>query len=195
MPKLILVKHSLPHIDETLPAREWRLAAEGQRRAQIMAQKLAHYQPDIIFSSLEPKARETAQISATALGKPLESVANLHEHDRSQVGFLDKEQFAAGVARFFAQPDELVFGAETARAAQNRFSQAISGVLNRYTDGTIAVVCHGTVISLFAAQVAQVDPHALWRQLGLPSWIVLTRPDLSLVETVCDIDDQDGDPL
>ncbi|NKB68240.1 MAG: histidine phosphatase family protein [Candidatus Latescibacteria bacterium] len=193
MPNLILVKHSLPHIDETAPAKEWLLGAEGRRRAQVLAQKMARYQPDLLISSLEPKAQETAQIVATALGKPLETVANLHEHDRSQVGFLAKDQFAAAVTRFFAQPDELVFGAETAHAAKDRFSQAIYGILARFADDNIAVVCHGTVISLFAAQVAQVDPHALWRQLGLPSWIVLSRPDLNLVETVVDIDDKNGD--
>ena len=38
MPKLILVKHSLPAIDPAAPAAEWRLAPEGLRRCERLAE-------------------------------------------------------------------------------------------------------------------------------------------------------------
>ena len=32
------------------------------------------------------------------------------------------------------------------------------------------------------SRISELDPFALWQQLGLPSWVVLSRPDLGVVE-------------
>ena len=52
MSTLILVKHSLPEIVENVPAREWKLSAEGQARCKKLAISLAKFQPDQIISSV-----------------------------------------------------------------------------------------------------------------------------------------------
>ncbi len=39
------------------------------------------------------------------------------------------------------------------------------------------VVTHGTVMTLYAAGVAGVEPKRLWRRLGTPSFVVLGLPD------------------
>ena len=46
------------------------------------------------------------------------------------------------------------------------------------------VVTHGTVITLYVASVAGVRPMAFWRLLGLPSYVVLTLPDMHILSTV-----------
>ena len=61
---LILVKHSLPEIVENVPAREWKLSDEGRVRAQRLAERINHYRPEVIVSSIESKAKETAEIIA-----------------------------------------------------------------------------------------------------------------------------------
>ncbi len=68
MKYLILVKHSLPSIVEDKPAREWNLSNEGRMRSQTLAEKLAPYQPEVIISSIEPKAVQTAEVVAHLLG-------------------------------------------------------------------------------------------------------------------------------
>ena len=40
MQTLILVKHSLPEIDPSVPANEWRLSCEGRRRARKLGERL-----------------------------------------------------------------------------------------------------------------------------------------------------------
>jgi hypothetical protein len=40
------------------------------------------------------------------------------------------------------------------------------------------------VIALYVAARAGVDPLPLWRRLGLPSFVVLSLPDMTLVEIV-----------
>jgi 2,3-bisphosphoglycerate-dependent phosphoglycerate mutase len=185
---LILVKHSLPAIDPAKPAATWPLSDEGRRRCGPLAARLAPYQLSAVVASEEPKAAETAALVAARLGLPLETVPGLHEHLRTNVGWLGAAAFEDAVARCFARPDELVFGQETANQARDRFMAAIGRVLERHPAGSVAVVAHGTVISLFVAARAGLDPFALWRRLGLPAVVVLSRPDLALLTVVEKID-------
>ncbi len=78
---LILVKHSQPEILEDIPAREWHLSEAGRALAGELAGELMKWQPKIIVSSVEPKARETAEIIARDLGLGFHEVDGLHEHD------------------------------------------------------------------------------------------------------------------
>ncbi|HET8678685.1 MAG TPA: histidine phosphatase family protein, partial [bacterium] len=66
-----------------------------------LAEHLSAYHPDIIITSAEPKASETAQIVAGTLGKPFEVAEGLGEHDRSNVPFSSTEFFEAAIAEFF----------------------------------------------------------------------------------------------
>ena len=196
MRHLILVKHSLPDTDQAVPAAEWRLGNEGRRRCAALAERLVAYQPTAIVTSIEPKAAETGALVAARLGVPVSSAPGLHEHDRRGVPFAPQQDFEVAVERFFTHPDRLVFGAETANAAGERFASAVNRTLTAYSTGTIAIVAHGTVISLFVARRTGVDGFALWRRLGLPSFVVLSLPDLRLVTTVETTDvDAEGPPI
>ena len=173
MAKLILVKHSQPQIDPLVPAREWHLSEEGKLRCQALADKLAGYGPGRIVASTEPKAVETAKIVAERLGMPFEVAEGLHEHDRSNVAFYAPQVFDAAVAAFFQRPEALVFGRETALQAQERFSRAVEGVLEKYRDENVVIVAHGTVITLFVAAHVTIEPFAFWKRLGLPALVVM----------------------
>jgi len=183
MNNLILVKHSLPEILPEIPASEWHLSAEGRRRCQVLADELAGLDPDLIFSSQEHKAEETAQIIAQQLIKPLFIVPGLHEHERKTVRFTSDEQFEASVKEFFEQPDGLVFGEETAVQCLNRFSSAVNQLLSKNRDQNLVVVSHGTVITLFVANNCGIEPFSFWSRLDLPSFIVLSLPDLVVLST------------
>ena len=183
MPVFVLVKHSLPVVDSAVPSREWRLSEEGQVRSRILAEKLGQYDLDMIVSSNEPKAIETASISASRLNVSVEVVEGLHEHEHRNVGFLEKDRFEQSISRFYAQPAELVFGEETADTAYKRFSKSVKGLSERFPQENLALITHGTVLSLYVSRITQQDPFAMWKQLGLPSYVVLSRPDFNMVET------------
>jgi broad specificity phosphatase PhoE len=190
--KLILVRHSVPAIVPGVPAREWMLSDHGRQRCHALAAMLAEHTPDIVVSSLEPKAVETGQIVASLLGKPFATAPGLHEHKRRGVEFSTREEFEARMAVLFAHPTELVMGSETAEQAGHRLAQAIAHVLDRYPGDNVAVVTHGTVMSLYVAQVAGVEPFSFWRRLGLPSFAVLrmgssavlARPAMELLAVI-----------
>jgi broad specificity phosphatase PhoE len=186
--KLILVKHSLPDVDPSQPASRWPLSDEGRLRCLPLADRLAEYQPAHLAASSEPKAIATAEIIAESLGTPFEIAEGLHEHDRSNEPFVEAEEFQAAVASFFDRPDELVMGRETASQAQMRFGDAVQRLLSRHATGSVVVVAHGTVISLYVARHAAVEPMPLWRRLGLPSFVVLSLPDLGMIDVVERVD-------
>jgi len=165
----------------SLPAKLWQLSETGRLRCKVLADKIMPYSPQVIVTSTEPKATETAQIISDLLGKTFTMVEGLQEHDRSNVAWLDTERFEAKVAEFFRHPQALVSGNETAKQAYGRFASAIAVIINEHPASNIAIIAHGTVISLFVAQVVGVEPFHFWKQLGLPSFAVLPLPQMHKV--------------
>jgi 2,3-bisphosphoglycerate-dependent phosphoglycerate mutase len=184
MQSLILVKHSLPKIEPQINAHDWRLSTEGRARCIPLAEKLASYNPNLIVSSPEPKALETAQIVAEHLNLPLETEVDLHEHARRTVQFSSQDGFQSAIACFFQQPEELVFGEETAEQAYRRFAGAIEQVRYQHPHLNPLIVTHGTVISLFVARKCEIEPFSIWQQLGLPAYIILSLPEMKLLSLI-----------
>src|SRR5690606_3350065 len=101
---------------------------------------------------------------------------DLHEHDRSNVPMMRTREFISAVAQFFADPEQLTLGLETARQAGDRITQAIEQQVERHPRQNLAIVSHGTVLALFAAARVDEPPFQLWRNLGLPSLLVFEIP-------------------
>jgi broad specificity phosphatase PhoE len=188
---LILVKHAMPEVEPGVPAARWRLSDAGRAASARLAERLAVYEPAAIVASDEPKARETGRIVATRLGVPFETAPDLHEHDRTGVPFLTNEVWREQVRRFFAEPDALVLGRETANEAGDRFGRAVAAVLERHPAGNLAIVAHGTVISLSVARHNPVEPFGLWERLGLPSFVVLRLPGYMLTEVSPELEEHE----
>jgi broad specificity phosphatase PhoE len=178
---LILVKHSVPEIAENHPASTWQLSKEGQLRAQQLAGELERFAPEVILSSEEPKARQTAEILARHFQLDLQTLPDLHEHDRSNVAYLPHDAFQAAVREFFLRPEEQVFGRESANEAHARFYQAVHSILNAYRDKTVVIVSHGRVISLFVSRLTGSSDLELWSKLGLPSFVALDLNSSTLI--------------
>ena len=184
---LVLVRHSVPEIDPHRPAHEWALSADGCRRAGQLAAWLAAYGLDLLVSSEEQKAVQTAAIAGEELGLPVVITPGLHEQDRSGAIGLDHGQFHDRVARMFSHPSERVLGTESADEARERFSRTLARVLARHPGQNLGVVAHGTVLSLFVAEREGTDPYGLWQSLGMPCAFVLSRDDLRVVEWVPEV--------
>jgi broad specificity phosphatase PhoE len=182
MRKLILVRHSQSRQDPSRPASQWELTEEGRRRCTALAEQLATYRVDLVVTSHERKAIETGSLAAARLGVPVEVAASLHEHERERAAFVPAADFEHMVANFFARPDKLVFGEETARQAGDRFDRAVRSVLEQHAAGNVAIVAHGTVMSLFIARYNQVDAAQFWQRLGMPAAVVLAAPGFKILE-------------
>ncbi len=183
--KLVLVKHSLPQVDPNVTAAQWRLSEIGRARCVSLAERLRPFHIETLIASPEPKAVQTAELVGERLGLQTKVVDGLQEHDRSNVPYYEsRDKFDAAVRSLFDRPNELVMGRETAVQARTRIAEALKQVLRNHPVGSIAVVTHGMVLSLFLSNVVGVDGYEFWRRLDLPSFAVLSLPDLRLLETV-----------
>jgi broad specificity phosphatase PhoE len=178
---LILVKHSLPEIAADQPANQWKLSTEGRLRVHRLAAKLRRFGPEVILTSSEPKAKETAELLAGLLQLEIQVTEGFHEHDRTHTPFLNQAAFQACIHEFFQKPDLLVFGGETADQAHTRFEGAVETGLRAHPDKTVIIVSHGTVISLFVARRTGLSDWQLWNELGLPAFVAMDLESNSLI--------------
>jgi broad specificity phosphatase PhoE len=182
MQHLILIRHTQSQQDPSRPASQWGLTEVGRRRCAALADRLAGYAPARVITSAEPKAAETGALAAARLGLPHAVAAGLHEHLRERTGWLAPDAFERTVAALFERPTELVWGEETAAQAGARFGAAVQGLLAHHPGETLAIVTHGTVMTLFIAKHAGIAPIPFWRRLGMPAFAVLSLPDFGLLE-------------
>jgi broad specificity phosphatase PhoE len=182
MRKLFLMRHAQPKVTPGIPARLWPLTPEGRYEALQLARCLAaDDQPTSLYASPERKAQETAQLIAQHLNLPLETVADLREHEREHVPFLDRYAWEATITAFFSHPTELIFGEESAHQALQRFEVAVEKIIANALHGNLTLVTHGTVMALFVdAHNPQIDALTFWRSLRLPDLVVLDLPGFEL---------------
>jgi len=183
---LILVRHSIPQVNPGVSSREWVLSEAGKALCAPLAEGLRPYGPAAIVTSPEWKAQETARLVASEFGVPVQVIQDLREHDRSGLGYLERDAFEQQIAVFFQHPTELVFGMETAQQTYERFAGAVEKALASHPESIIAVT-HGTVMSLFLSRKGQTDPLALWKDMGMPSYAALEVPGYHIHNLVTSI--------
>jgi broad specificity phosphatase PhoE len=180
---LILIRHSQTDARPDVPKHEWGLTAEGQRRAETLAPLLEQYQPFVLASSPEAKALQTAVPLAQRYNLHVHEVADLREHDRHSVEWMGSEEaFRTAVIRFFEKPDELVLGEETGQQSLDRFTDALNTLITQHPGTNIVAVTHGSVITLFAAAFAGIDPVTFWQSLTQPWMGIFSVPEFQLRE-------------
>ena len=178
MRTIILVRHSLPEIDPNESPDQWGLTAEGRARCIPLARRLAEHRPLVVVTSRELKAAQTGELVAGQLGIPCLAADGLHEHCRLGGVWLDAGEFRARIETFFARPDQLVFGLETAQQALDRFSAALGTVMADRPEAVVTVISHGTVMALYYGAITGQNPFDFWGHLGIPGFYTVLWPDL-----------------
>jgi len=177
----------MPFVEPHAPPSSWRLSEEGRKQSLALAERLEGYALEHVVTSEEPKAAETAKIMAERLGLPWSVAPALHEHVRTGAAFGTQKEFESIARTFFENPGSLVWGSETAEQASARFTGGVRAILEQHPEGNLAVVAHGTVITLFLTHHEDFAPHGFWCSLGLPSFCVLSMPGFVLREAVFDV--------
>lgn len=160
---VILVRHAMPQVIVGTASTLWRLSEPAREDCVLLAHALPKDLAPVIYTSPEPKAAETAAIIALRLGLEVVADARLAEADRPQ-GWED--DYRATVLRYLAGGEEA--GWEPAVAVRGRFAAAVEGALAAHTAGDILVSNHGMALSLYCADVAEIDLAGFWRELTFP---------------------------
>jgi probable phosphoglycerate mutase len=130
------------------------LSALGVRQAEALRERLTQEQipVDMLWSSTLPRALETAQILAPALGGT--AVSTDAELVEQWHGDAEGLSFAEARRRyeFFdmrAEPDRTFApGGESLRDFHHRVASALARLVHAHVDQTVLVVCHGGVIDV-----------------------------------------------
>jgi broad specificity phosphatase PhoE len=170
--RLILVRHGQTKIDPKTPVAEWRLDPQGGADLARLAALPLFQGARRIVASTEPKALLTAEAirSAHGLGQ-IDAFDGLREiHKATFV-----EDHDGVMARFFAEPTTAVLPRwEVAATATARFRACLDELIPTM-DGDLVVVSHGTILSLYLANLLgqeRVDP-AVWAAIGFPDLAVV----------------------
>ena len=132
------------------------LNGEGELQAQDLARRLVHVRLDAIYSSPQPRARQTAQPLAAARGIP---VTILDEFDEIAFGEWEGLSFAELEARHASGWHEWIHrrssvrvpGGESFVAVRDRAMAGLRRVCLDHPRGMVLVVSHGDVIKAAAA--------------------------------------------
>ena len=177
----------MPVVEPHAPPSSWRLSEEGRRQSILLADRLRGYGLDLVVTSEEPKAAETGKIVAERLDLGWTIASGLHEHDRTGAPFGTREEFESAARDFFENPGTLVWGNETAEQTSARFASGVRAALAGHSEDNVALVAHGTVITLFLKECSDIDTYGFWSRLGLPSFCVLSLPNFGLRDVIFDV--------
>ncbi|HEX7096336.1 MAG TPA: histidine phosphatase family protein [Acidimicrobiales bacterium] len=174
--RLLLVRHGESNVTVRQVVGGERtcdgLSALGVRQAEALRDRfLMGTEPtvDVLFASTLPRASETAEILAPALGGlPVNVDPDLVEHRPGAADGVPFAQFAERFGLFDprAEPDRpLAPGGESLREFYERVGKVMRGLVERHEGATICVVCHGGVIDNALRSLLGIGLHApfdLW---------------------------------
>jgi broad specificity phosphatase PhoE len=156
---LILLRHAETKIDKKKLISKWILTEKGQRDANNLLSSDLFQDVDIIITSGEEKAFQTAYTLSKRLNKIIIRDKNLNEISRDKGGYLkSKDEYRKTMKLCVEDRAHSYNNWETANHAIKRFSNAIHKIDLKYSNKKILIVTHGGVINLyFAKKLEQLD--------------------------------------
>jgi broad specificity phosphatase PhoE len=172
--QLYLITHALTHQDRATEATQWRLSAQGQAQAALLAQQPFWVQIDRILVSSEPKTRLTVESVLAVRPLPVWSDP-LFDELRRPGWTVD---YTAQVRQAFAVPDQAAGEWEPANGALQRFLTGIGFIRQEFAGETLALVGHGLTLSLYRAYLLGQTRVNLadWQQLSFAA-VALVDPE------------------
>ncbi len=140
------------------------LTARGREQAERLAAWLALEPIDVVLSSPQRRAIETAEPIARAHGLEVHVVEGLVEYDVQSDSYIPMEELRATndphlSAMYEGRWEE--FGAESTETFRLRVATTLDEVVAAHPGRRVVAVCHGGVINVALAVVLGLDRH-LW---------------------------------
>lgn len=150
------------------------MSERGKRDAGQLALSGIFNHIDIIITSCEEKAFQTALPIAERLGKEIASFVELNDLYKKE-SFLKDNRFFKAVESCLKNPCKSLNGWETANHALDRFSQKIDEIDSAHDDKNILIVSHGCVLGLyFARTLGKMDEvYERWRLTPFCAWGII----------------------
>ena len=172
MTRIILIRHGQTAWNKEERVRgqvEVPLNATGLAQAELTAARVVdEWHPVAVYSSPLQRAIQTAQPIAQRLGLDVQAMADFNDICFGQwqgLSSAEVEQRWPDLARaWFTAPHTLVFpDGESLALLRERVSAALSEVIARHPDQTVAVVAHTVVNRVLLLYVLGLDDSHYWR--------------------------------
>ncbi len=154
--KIYFLRHASTHIEPTIHPRKWDLSKEGIHTSQLIRNHPIFSTIDHIFCSTEQKTYLTIAPYAQIRSLPVHFDAGFGEIHASDLPLTTKTQFETMKHHCFLHLDKSPEGAETFREGLTRFKLALSKVQTQFPSGDILIVSHGTILTLYFADLLQL---------------------------------------
>jgi broad specificity phosphatase PhoE len=167
MPYLYLIRHPRTHVDPTRATAEWNLSDEGYSQVEALADAPFWHSVSALYSSTQPKATRAASAIAVQHNIRLTLSPDLVEVQRGSDVFRSLNDHHTQLRQFFLNPHEHISGWETAATALARFQNAVTEIRELYAGRSVAILSHGTVLTLFTAMLdGEVPTLERWQAIG-----------------------------
>lgn len=156
---LILVRHAETRFDDKNKISKWILTEKGRKDAIKLFSSDFFDDVDIIITSDEEKAYQTARPLSERLHKEIIREKDLNEILRDFGKYLKtKAEYLNTMKLCIENRDQSYNKWESANHALNRFSKKIQEIDSKYSNMKILIVAHGGVINLyFAEKLGRLD--------------------------------------
>ncbi len=171
MTRLLLVRHGETTWNDAARYQgqvDVPLSARGQVEAKCLAERLASESIHAICASDLARARNTAQIVADRLGRPVTLEPRLCE---ANLGEWQGLTYAEVRRRYFRDTDPLPayfvdtppLGGESLRQLQARVMSAIEYIAAQHTDENVLVVTHGGCLKVLLCTWLGIELSSYWQ--------------------------------
>jgi broad specificity phosphatase PhoE len=166
MDQFVLLRHAKPLRDPAEPPTRWSLDPDHLEDISPLADALRGLGLVHVLTSVEPKARGTGGCLASLLNIPVDSDARLGEVNRPHLP--DSRDFTERVRSYLR--GDAVAGWEPQAVVTQRMRDATEDAGGL---GFVALVSHGTAISLFLESLGLVNAWTFWTRMSSPDgWLV-----------------------
>jgi broad specificity phosphatase PhoE len=173
---ITFIRHSKTDQDPNTPIVLWGLTEEGIQRAKELSNNEDIKKIEVLYSSLQTKAIETALYLAKPNQIPMKFDDNLTEVTSLTKSFEpDFEKYTKQHTDSHNGVIERIDGGETLAEALERFTTALTEIVQHESAQgiqNIGIVSHGNTLGLFVTKYSTLSPLAAQKLLKMPDYAV-----------------------
>jgi broad specificity phosphatase PhoE len=169
---IYFLRHADTKVVYELPPSKWPLSKRGREQAVRLALLGVFDHIDVVISSEEPKAYQTAGPLAIKCKVPIIQNPYFNEINRDYGLMMTTAGYNHTIHKVLVDPDHEEYGWEKPSAALRRFLAGVANVESEYNSDSILIVTHGVVLTLYFSHLLGIVEHSpeRWDNLENCAW-------------------------
>lgn len=145
---LVLIRHSKSLVNPNIPITTWGLTTEGIALAEKLNGISQIKSLEVLYSSLQTKALETAVLATKNTGIPIKTDSRLTESTSFTNKFLSSEELEQNARNYYSDRYLGFNKGESFEQSASRFNLAIEDIAKLEAGKkTIGIVSHGNILT------------------------------------------------